>query len=958
MQSHGSIDQADLPRGFAAGRYLVLDRIGAGDRGVVYAAYDPERGRKIALKFLLPSGHSVENAQQSQSRLLREAQAMARLSHPQVVPIYEIGTLGEWVFIAMEFIEGVTLAKWLRQEPHSQQEILEAFILAGRGLLAAHAAGLLQANFKLHNVFAGQDGRVCVADLGLADTQTSERVGPAPNQLAFNFERSLSTQPSQSKQLTQQADFAHASHHTAPEQHKGKPVDVRTDVFRFCAALYEALYRVPPFTDGTAHGQSINNGPSTRSSGSSGVRAPQSTVHQALLRGLYSEPDKRYASMDQLLSALSRQRHHKRWWWVGGVAAAALAVLLLLGLYVSTLVKRHQLLCSGAAAKVAKVWDASRKLAVHDALLRTGKPYAEETWDRVEQALDRYSAQWVAMHTEACQATRVRGEQSEALLDVRMQCLDRRLADLTALTQFLGRVESSWLDKVAHAAQELTPIGVCADVLALTAPVPLPEEPSKRIRLASMLGPLSETIAMQRLGQYVQAQEAGQNLVQAAHELGYPPFEAEALYWLGLIQSNRGQSRAAVGTLLRAASAGVAGRDLRIAAKAWSRLVSINGFNLQQPAEASKWEMLASSAIAALGDNPEAKFELASARCVAAYSQPTQEQTLSLCQESLNAALKVYGPSHFHVSAQMNNLADILAARNQTEQALSFYRQSLRITQQQLGNSHPSVAIHLNNLGETLGTIGKYREALPYLSQAIDIQQRVLEPGHLQRGVVLGTLGQLQWGDGQVEAAGATLQGAISILEKGFPPGHSNLVTAQITLVRVLLAQQNNLEAQRLAEQLLTPEHTEPSAIADVDYLLGQALARQQHYGEALTRHRDALALHEKTGSKAGKVSDLSAVGTDLIQLGRPQEALSLLEQAAQFGLAANVATEVQAASQFALAQALWSIHGRVYEERTISLAAAARAVFARGGHKYQVEQDEVDRWLAAQHLSIPRMPE
>lgn len=958
MQSHGPVDQADLPRGFAAGRYLVLDRIGAGGRGVVYAAYDPERGRKIALKLLWPDGRSVENAQQSQSRLLREAQAMARLSHSQLVSIYEIGTLGERVFIAMEFIEGVTLAKWLRQQPRSKQEILDAFILAGRGLLAAHAAGLFQANFKPHNVLVSQDGRICVSDLGLADAHTLEGAGPAPNQLSFSFERSGAANSLPSKPLTQLSDLTNAPQYTAPEQREGTPVDRRTDAFKFCAALYEALYHLPPPTGDAAAGQSGISQANTRISGSSTARVPKSRVHQVLLRGLHAEPDKRYPSMNSLLSALSRQRRQTRRWWIGGGVAAGLGILLLLGLYVSVLVKRQQLICSGAAAKVAMVWDANRKLAVHDSLLRTGKPYAEETWDRVEQALDRYSAQWVAMHTEACQATRIRGEQSEALLDVRMQCLNRRLADLTALTQLLGRVESSWLDKVTHAAQELTPIGVCADVVALTAPVPLPEEPSKRTRLASMLRALSETVAMQRLGQYVQAQAAGETLVQAAHELGYPPFEAEALYWLGIIQSSRGQSQAAVDTLLRAAAAGVAGRDLRIAAKAWSRLVSITGFNLQQSAEASKWEMLASSAISALGDNPEAKFELASARCVAAYPQPTREQTLSLCQESLAAAIKVYGPSHFHVSAQMNNLADILAARNQTEQALSFYRQSLQITQQQLGNSHPSVAIHLNNLGETLGNLGKYREALPYLSEAVELQQRVLEPGHLQRGVVLATLGQLQWGDGQVAAASATLQGAIKVLEKGFPPGHSNLVTAQIMLVRVLLAQQQNLEAQRLAEKLLSKENTEPSVIADVNYLLGQALARQQHYSEALTLHRDALALHERTGSKAGSVSDLSAVGTDLIRLGRPQEALPLLEQAAQLGLASNVAAEVQAQSQFALAQALWTIHGRVPEERTMTLVTAARAVFSSGGPKYQVEQDEVDRWLAAQHLNIPRKSE
>lgn len=958
MRSSELDNPTDLPRGFAVGRYLILERIGGGSRGDVYAAYDPGRGRKIALKLLRIDSSVSGRAIYGLSQCLQEAQTLVRLSHPQIISVYEVGTAADRVFVAMEFIEGVTLPRWLRQQSHSQQEILDVFILAGRALAAAHAAGLVYANFKPDNVLIGYNGRVCVTDLGFAGAGAARNENAEPTQLELALGLPQASRNLHPHPLKQNADTRRPPDNIAPEQRQGKPVEFRTDIFTFCAALYEALYHVP-FTKAIMSEHSADNPAGTLRLGSAAARPSSSWLRQALLRGLHAEPDKRYSSMTPLLSALSRQRQKRRRWWIGGSLGVALWGFLLFGWYVSVLAKRHELLCSGAPARLATVWDANRKAAVHAAILRTGKPYADETWQRVEKALDQYGAQWAAMHTEACQATRIRGEQSEALLDVRMQCLDRRLTDLTALTQLLLRVEPAWLVKVTKATQDLTPVGVCADVLALTAPVPPPDEPSKRTRLAVMVKNLSEVVAMQRLGQYVPAQEAALLLVQESRDLGYAPFEAEALYWLGFIQNHRGQNQPAVETLLRAASAGIAGRDLRIAAKAWSKLVSINGFNLEQPAEAQKWEAFASAAIAALGENLEAQFELASARCVAAHPQPTQDRTLALCQESLDAAIKAYGPSHYHVPAQMNNLADVLTARHQTEQGLRFYRQALQITRQQLGENHPSVAIHLNNLGEALGSLGQYREAITTLTQAVELQSRVLEPDHVERGVVLGTLGQLQWEDGQVDAASATLKNALKILEKGFPPGHSQLGSSQLKYMHVLLAQQKNLEAQQLAEKFLTLADPSQPDTAEVHYLLGQAWSRQQRYSEALAQHKEALVLHEKRNLVEGRELDRAAIGTDLIHLGRAKEALPLLEQIVRPGQTATLPADVRAISQFALAQALWQLNRSLEGERIMTLIAAARSFFADGGPKYQVEKDEVDRWLTAQHVgTIARMPQ
>mgnify|MGYP000267979706 CR=1 FL=1 len=278
-------NSAPLRYGQQVGRYVVVETLGVGGMGHVFSAYDTVLDRRVALKVLHRSRHA------DRQRLIREAQALAKLSHPGVVSLYDVGEVQGRVFIVMELVEGCTLRHWLRQPGRTTEEILDAFGKAALGLQAAHDAGIVHRDFKPENVLVGHDGRVRVTDFGLAllaeDTDTldsSERAG------------------SSSPRLTQTGTVMGTPAYMAIEQHLGLPSNVRSDQFSFCVALFEALYRVRPFAGATGRELclAIRDGKVRRPA----VSSVPTHVHRAVQRGLSADPTARFASMTALMEAL------------------------------------------------------------------------------------------------------------------------------------------------------------------------------------------------------------------------------------------------------------------------------------------------------------------------------------------------------------------------------------------------------------------------------------------------------------------------------------------------------------------------------------------------------------------------------------------------------------------------------------------------------------------------------
>ncbi|HRI52707.1 MAG TPA: serine/threonine-protein kinase [Pseudomonadota bacterium] len=285
------------------GRYVLLRTLGKGGMGVVYAAYDEDLDRKVAVK-LLHSAHQADT--ELRLRIIREAQALARVSSPNVVHVYEVGEIENEMFIAMEFVNGTTLTKWQAAQKRTWQELMHMYLAAGRGLLAAHQAGLTHRDFKPDNVLVGSDGTPKVADFGLARLHGDETAGGTPGAAAEAVEApssQLAMTPNRFA-LTQEGTVVGTPLYMSPEQHLGEAADRRSDQFSFCVALYEALYGELPFAG--------KNLPTLRHNVVRGKLQPRPAgsrvplpVHQALLRGLEVLPEKRFPSMQELLAALA-----------------------------------------------------------------------------------------------------------------------------------------------------------------------------------------------------------------------------------------------------------------------------------------------------------------------------------------------------------------------------------------------------------------------------------------------------------------------------------------------------------------------------------------------------------------------------------------------------------------------------------------------------------------------------
>jgi len=321
-----------LARGEALGRYIMIERLGAGAAGVVYAAYDPELDRKVAIKLLRPQEGDARESRR-QARFVREAKAIAKLAHPNVVGIFDVGVDNGRVFLAMEYLASGTLREWMAAKKRPWREIVKMFIEVGRGLAAAHAEGLVHRDFKPDNVLLDRAGTPKVADFGLARLSgpSLEESDDGTSKDASRQDAPPSAAPVAAAPLTRTGTLAGTPAYMAPEQFRGRQTDGRTDQFAFCVALHEALYGRRPFEEDTVFdlAESVMREKILPAAKNTNVPG---WLRRSLLRGLRADPAQRYAKLDDLLSELqadpvARMRKILVWSVVAVVLVGTLAGL-------------------------------------------------------------------------------------------------------------------------------------------------------------------------------------------------------------------------------------------------------------------------------------------------------------------------------------------------------------------------------------------------------------------------------------------------------------------------------------------------------------------------------------------------------------------------------------------------------------------------------------------------------
>ncbi|HLL52852.1 MAG TPA: serine/threonine-protein kinase [Myxococcaceae bacterium] len=846
-----------LGRGDILGRFLVLQRIGKGGMGVVYAAYDPELDRKVALKLLRPSDDS-DDEQENRARLLREAQAMARVSHPNVMAVFDVGTWEDRVFLAMELVDGVTLGKWHGQK-RPWREVIQTYVAAGQGLAAAHKAGLVHRDFKPDNVLVGKDGRVRVTDFGLA-----RQVHQADHDKRPTGEDSEAAVRRKGKDdaITQAGMVIGTPRYMAPEQHLGLPPDARSDQFSFCAALYYALFRQRPFdidklrsvaaeTLGGKEASPHATRPLSPGKVHRVIQEPPREpkvppwVRRALMRGLELSPEARFPSMDALLAELSRMPNPARW---PIAAAAAAGVALIAGAVGYGELARYRI-THAAEARLTGVWDPPMRARAEKAFLATDKPYAQAAWDGARPILDAYASAWLQADVEAARATRS-GEQTAQVLALREACLDRRLKELKAITGLFATADAKTVERAMDVVNTLPDLKRCSDTDALQAPLSPPSDPTSRAALEKLTSQVAEIKALSAAGKPIPALELAKTAAEQSKALGYRPMHAEVLYLLGLLQTK--DPTEGERTLTEAVWTADAGHHDEVRAQAATRLIYVIG-NLQGRVDDIRpWERAAYAVLDRLGPGYEEREADLLGALGSVYLHARKN---AQAQEPLERAKRIYervlGEGHPKRGAVMNSLGVLYTYQGRYEPARQILEESLAVIERTRGPSHPSAAYPLNSLSEALIEQGDYAAALEHQQKALVIREAALGPDHPMVGDLHDWIATTLGKQGRHSDALDHYRRALEIKVRALGDKHPDLIYSLDGIGQAYVGMGRPQEAIPYLERGLALGSEDPVIIADTRYDLARALwEAHRDRPRALSLMQQAKQGYETAGAK------------------------------------------------------------------------------------------------------------
>ena len=688
--------------------------------GEVFAAHDAELDRMVAIKVIRPGLAGSSPA--SRARFQREAQAMARLSHPNVVSVFDVGQAGGRVFVAMELVQGPTLAAWMAEGAHPWREVVRVFLQAGRGLEAAHAAGIVHRDFKPANVILGE--RVRVADFGLARAvDAAEEELPLPGPVPTPLEGSV----------TRTGQAVGTPAYMAPEQGAAAPASPLSDQYAFAVSLHEALAGARP--------------------GETPQRAVPAHLRAILSRALAVRPEDRYPSMRELLAELERDpaRTRRRWLAVtGGIGLIAASFWLARG-------AARRASCEGLDAPVAAAWNRARADALRQHFASSGVADAAIAAEHVIAVLDDYATRWTLNRSRACTQARD-GVESQDMLDRRMRCLDQRLVEVRTVVDELTTADAAMVRQAGAAIDRLHPLTDCDDPRE----APRPAGAKVRADIAEAEALVARAWALEALDQSERALPLANQAVEIGERTKWPPVLARALLVRAGCETHVRDDKASLASYEQAATIGAQAKDDTVVADALAGRFFVLGEPLGKPAEALAMRRFVELALERAGKPPRSNALWLHNLAVILLGQEKIDEALAAEEEAVATWRKILPPGHAYLMQSLETEGNILIFKNEFDRSEKLLREVLEHKLASLGPNHIEVSATLDNLAVLAAQRGNLPAAIEQWERALEIQRTA---GHFTNGTAYN-LGLAKFAVGRWRAAEGDLTMALGIAER------------------------------------------------------------------------------------------------------------------------------------------------------------------------------------------------
>ncbi len=799
------------------GRYEILSVAGSGGMGIVYRALDTKLHREVAVKIVRPE--RIAGRTGLLERLRTEAQAVAKIDDPRIVPVFDIGTSDEGLYLVMAYVDGPNLAQWLHTEPRAADAIVDVFTAAGEGLAAVHAGGIVHRDFKPSNVLLGPGQTVQLVDFGLARV-----VGrPAP---ATDADDSSTDGPlvDASARLTKSGDVLGTPGFIAPEQMAGEPVDARADQFSFCVALEEALQTA------------------------SGPRpAWWADAQRSIARGLQRDPSERFASMPELLAAIRPRRKP---------GSRPMAIVALLGVGAGAWFGVSGL--DGAAPPVSCSTRLSLPLTTH-ARRREVQSHFEaiagrvgrDAYARVQSSVHRFAGDYAAATKQVCETADVD--------HVNARCLLERRAGLDSLLSTLAEADHRIVVSSSALAARLGAPLRCLD--AALGPNRWPTDPEQQDRVASVRDQLRQSDRLMLAADYDGALSVAMKALARARAIGFDPATAQALRRAGTIQNERDQHEEAQTLLVEAhglASASGADDVAMLAAQSIAHAKQ----ETYEFESALKWLRHAQAAQVRAGGIPDAPRSILTRKGqVLALMERFEEATTTL-EEALRLARR--GDADEAALARvLMTLAGVRISTGRGAEAEALMRESIALNRKALGPRHPAVGRDASALSQHLShRADAYDEALSLAELSLSITREVYGDNSSQMFDATDTLAILHLRTGQYQAAADIAEpGLAAVRSSGGKDGYH--------AARLMSVLANALSHLDRTDEAIALYHEE------------LALARALQVDEVIaSAHAGLGGAYERAG-RVGDAARESALGVEVLERAYPARHTYVLQRTA-----------------------------------------------------------------------------